>query len=690
VKPARAGVPRAHDAVDATANPRTLVLVSHTAAGGRQRQPARSARNRRVTRSEFRPTELMDALVENATEGIVLLSREGDIVYASPSTTSLLGYAVDDLVGRSIFELMHPDDLSRVQSLFGSILERAGARAAGEFRFRSADGSWLWLEGSGTNRLDMPGIDAIVGAYRPLDRETLEPSEFDVLEGQFRVLIENAVHITAIVGPDGSIRYISPVVERMLGCAPSELRGTSWFDLIHPDDVATVRERFALRVQHPGVGQFTEFRTRHRDGSWRVLEGIASNRLDDPLTRGIVIDARDVTERKWTADRLQHSLDALLAIHDVGRQVGSSVEQRAIASALADGAQRVAAVDSAVILLKDLGGRLRLVHERGSNPPWAEVRRSRAGQAARRRALSSGSPQHFRVHLARERRAGLEALCLPLRAHERAIGILEAYGPRLAGEASNDALRILADQAASAFERARLHADLAERERRLEEVRRRLLLSHEEERRRIAYDIHDGLAQVAFAAHQQLEVFAARYRGRASRQRAVLQQALALTSRTVADARRVISGLRPIVLEEHGLGIAIAGELQALTADGWEIDFMQNLGTERLAQPIETALFRVAQEALTNVRVHAGTRRVAVSIDRQRRMVRLEVRDWGRGFRPAAALRAAGPAERVGLAGMQDRVSLLHGRCEIRSRPGAGTRIVAEVPLPTSARVTGA
>ena len=81
------------------------------------------------------------------------------------------------------------------------------------------------------------------------------------------------------------------------------------------------------------------------------------------------------------------------------------------------------------------------------------------------------------------------------------------------------------------------------------------------------------------------------------------------------------------------------------------------------------------------MRKHAGATRACVRLRRTRRAVKVEVRDWGHGFRPEAAQAGGGPGERVGLSGMRERCALLGGRCEVRSRPGAGTRIVAEVPL---------
>jgi PAS domain S-box-containing protein len=508
------------------------------------------------------------------------------------------------------------------------------------------------------------------------------PDVLDGLDGQFRVLIENAVHITAIVNADGSVRYVSPAVQRMLGYSLADLRDMHSFEeLIHPDDASAARERFAWSVQHPGAGQFFEFRARHRDGSWRVLEAIASNHLDDPTIAGIVIDARDVTERKWTAERLQLSLEALVAIHDIGRQLGSGLEQRAIAAALLEGARRVAAFDAGLVLLRGDDGELRGVHGSGQHPSRTALRRSRAVQTARRRVFATGRPASFRLAGSPGLSAYQHALALPLRVQDRVIGILELYGHPVVAISGDEALSILTDQAGGALERTRLYRDLAEREWRLGDLVARLLLAQEEERRRVAYDIHDGLAQVAAAAQQHLEAFATRYRGASRHQLDELQQALNLSTRTVVEARRVIAGLRPSVLDDFGLAAALAREVQGLRTDGWEVSYAEDLGAERLPPAIETALFRIGQEALSNVRKHADAQRVAVALQRRSASIRLVVRDWGRGFRPASILASHGPGARVGLAGIQERVSLLGGQCVIRSRPGAGTHIRVEIPL---------
>jgi PAS domain S-box-containing protein len=241
-------------------------------------------------------------------------------------------------------------------------------------------------------------------------------------------------------------------------------------------------------------------------------------------------------------------------------------------------------------------------------------------------------------------------------------------------------IRDITERKRADAERARLYIELAERERRLEDLVGQLLLAQEEERRRVAYEVHDGLAQVAAAAQQHLEAFAAYCRPRNERARHELEQALELSCRTVSEARRVIAGLRPTVLDDFGLARALSLEIEALRTDGWAVTYREAIGPERLPALVETALFRVGQEALQNVRKHAGATRVHVSLIRRGAHVRLVVHDWGRGFTPAAVV-GTGPSERVGLAGMQERIALLGGRCAVTSRPGGGTRIQVDLPV---------
>ena len=212
----------------------------------------------------------------------------------------------------------------------------------------------------------------------------------------------------------------------------------------------------------------------------------------------------------------------------------------------------------------------------------------------------------------------------------------------------------------------------------IERKRAKLL---EEERHHYAYELHDGLAQVAASAHQHLQAFASRYQPPSDQASKELARALDLAQRSVREARRLIAGLRPTALDDFGLATALRLRVESQRMDGWTMNYNETLGSERLAPTIETTLFGIAQEALNNVSKHAGTKRARIALERQASKIRLEVQDWGRGFEPFAVLQEASLGEHIGLREMQERVELVGGCFSISSHPGGGTLVVAEVPL---------
>jgi len=212
----------------------------------------------------------------------------------------------------------------------------------------------------------------------------------------------------------------------------------------------------------------------------------------------------------------------------------------------------------------------------------------------------------------------------------------------------------------------------------IERKRAKLL---EEERHHMAYDLHDGLAQVAASVHQHLQAFASHYHPRSPQARQELGRALELAQLSVKEARRLIAGLRPTALDDFGLATALRLQAEALRSDGWTITYDETLGSERLPPTIETALFWVAQEALTNVRKHACTTTARLALKRQGPRIHLEVQDCGCGFEPLAILHEPSLSEHIGLREMHERVELVGGHLMVSSQPGAGTLVVAEVPL---------
>ena len=133
-------------------------------------------------------------------------------------------------------------------------------------------------------------------------------------EEHFRSLIDNASDIVTILGEDGIFRYASPSVQRLLGYAPSELLERNVFELLHPDDLPVVADALARALGEPGTPQSAEFRFRHRDGSWRVLESVGQARVGQSGAFKFVVNSRDVTERRAQERALRASKERLRTV----------------------------------------------------------------------------------------------------------------------------------------------------------------------------------------------------------------------------------------------------------------------------------------------------------------------------------------------------------------------------------------
>ncbi len=263
--------------------------------------------DRKETEEVLRRSEArFRSLITHATDIITILDADGTIRYKSPPTKRILGYDHNELVGRNVFDLIHPDDRAATRTAFEDALVDPALAPTVAFRFRHQDGSWRWLESTGTNLM----ADRDVGGFVVNSRDVTDRKETEQRlrhsEARFRALVEHVSDMISILDADGIRTYASPAYEHILGYPPSELLGRHATTIDHPDDAPLARAFFAELAQRPGAVDRLEARVRHHDGSERWLEVVATNRLDDPDVGGIVINSRDVTDRKALEGRLRH------------------------------------------------------------------------------------------------------------------------------------------------------------------------------------------------------------------------------------------------------------------------------------------------------------------------------------------------------------------------------------------------
>ena len=350
-----------------------------------------------------------------------------------------------------------------------------------------------------------------------------------------------------------------------------------------------------------------------------------------------------------------------------------------VASYLARELESSLRLESALIFAGASPNDLRLVAHSGSQANSI----ARVAQAYLKGGNHNASREVTRVFL-----GGDPVVLAPLWADQRYVGQL-VIGPRRGGASFTadqlDCIRPVGAAAALSFQKCllaeelrqkadeleRTRAELQERKAELERFSRRLLLAQEEERVRISTDVHDGALQNLVRLIRKLEQIGAR---------SEVEEAKSI----VAELRRVISGLRPAVLDDLGL-IAALRWLCSRTAQesGMDVRFRNlNVDEQRRLEPtVEANLFRITQSALSNAVRHSEGTAVFVGLSMEHRRLELVVEDNGKGFDPGQFHHGRN-VDHIGLLGIQQRLQDIGGEFQIDSEPGEGTRITVRVPVP--------
>jgi len=232
-------------------------------------------------------------------------------------------------------------------------------------------------------------------------------------------------------------------------------------------------------------------------------------------------------------------------------------------------------------------------------------------------------------------------------------------------------------------ENERLFERLIEGERRFRGLAKAVWKVQEDERRRLARELHDGLGQTLTALTNQLERLQQKLDGGdAAEVAARLADSVEMARLALRDTRELSRLIRPPVLDDLGLASALSWLSRTLEQRAGLIVELSLTGIEtRLDPELETLVFRIIQEALTNVLRHAGVDRARVAVSRTGELLVLRVSDDGRGFDPQTTLAGGEAVTGSGLRGMRDRLELFGGKLEIVSTPDQGTVVSAVVPL---------
>ena len=255
-----------------------------------------------------RSEERYRAVIEQSTEGIYLLDADSRrLLETNPAFGRMFGYTAEELRGMELYELI-AHSREDVDMNIGRTLE-AGRRVVGERSYRRKDGTVLEVE-VGVSTISYNGHRAICATVRDVTARRRAEEALRRSEERFRSLVRYASDIIVILDGEGEILYESPAVERVLGFTAQERMGNNVFDFLHPEDREPTARRFAELTMEPGGRISAEYRTRSKGGDWKYFEAIGVNLLEDPVIKGIVVNSRDVTERRRTEQALAEIREA--------------------------------------------------------------------------------------------------------------------------------------------------------------------------------------------------------------------------------------------------------------------------------------------------------------------------------------------------------------------------------------------
>ena len=643
-KRAEEALQKAHDELERRVEERTLELAKAN------EQLKREVEERRRAEESLRQSERrFRDYFEQGLIGMAVTSIDKRWVEVNDRLCEIVGYSREELHQKSWAELTHPDDLELNLQLFNRLL-------AGEIEHFTFDKRYIKKDGSIVRttihtrafRKDDGTIDHIVLLVEDITARKQAEEALRRSEERLRLAQQVARVGTFELNIQTGLDTWTPELEALYGLTPGDFPKTepAWENLLYADDrVEAIRRREqTLATGEPVEG---EWRVVWPDGSVHWLAGRWQAFKDEsgkPLRLvGVNID---ITERKRAEEALRASTERYeLAV----RGAGVGIWDWDIRTGKLYYSPRWKAIfgyDE-----KDIGDSLE---------DWAR--------------LLHPDEKDWMLKFLEDFLAGMSPTVTVeyrLRHKDGSYRWIVAHG------------LVVRDEQGKSCRLVGSHGDITDRKRAEEALERerqslwRMLQASDHERQIISYEIHDGLAQYLASAIMQFQTHDAFKENSPKKAKKAYETAMELVRQAHSESRRLISEVRPPIIDENGIEMAISHLVhEQRQRGGPKIECHSDVQFGRLPSILENAIYRIVQEALTNACKHSKSEKATVSVTQEGQDVRLEVRDWGIGFDPESVEEG-----HFGLESIRQRVRLLGGRLTIETAPGSGTQVQVVVPI---------
>lgn len=649
-------------------------------------------------------------LVGVMPQGVLCCDAEGNIILANPAARRILNLTPDQIQDR-------PPPATNQQTLPysgyrwpGEELPTAATsslceevRSAVVKIFDPVRQEFRWIE-SNPVPLFRPGESKPYLVYNILEDLTQQmkaEAELRQKEARFRSTVEQASDGIALTDEQGRIVEWNLAQERITGLRREDVLGLpildAHFRLIPAErNTESFRELLTLSLQEffstgqaPWLNQPLEYEIVRPDGTRRVVQ---TTLFPVQVEKGFTIGSitRDITEWIEAQNEINRRNRESAALNEIIQAINSTLDVQETLTLITTSTNRLMNTEATSILLYD-EERDDLYFAAGSGPgaDFLIGRRLQVGQGIAGWVVEhnepalvpdvSQDPRWFSEFDAESGFITRSLLCVPLRSKGLIVGALETMNKE--GGFNQDDVRLLstlAASAATAIENARLFEQARDRHAQLQALSRHLVEIQEAERAHVARELHDETGQALSSLLLSLSML----EQEASNPRAVRKHVANLKTTVngmLEDLHQLATNLRPAALDLLGLVPALEQYIETFSeqhAIPIQFETVGPVFESRLPPEVEIALYRIVQEALTNVLRHAQATRIDVLLEQRGSQVVAIIEDDGVGF-DAEAARQSG---RLGLLGMRERAEMLGGQLTIESAPGMGTTIYVEIP----------
>ena len=268
-----------------------------------------------------RAEQRLSALVEQSADLVLVVSGDYKTQFASPNATRVLGIDPTAMLNTDPVDLVHPDESAALRTLIAEPSQQDETPVAIECRLRTSAGVYRWFDVTTRDFSEDPEVGGVVVTARDVNEERAAKLGLQRSEQWFRGLVQNSSDVIAVLDEEGVFTYVSPAAEGLLNARPDQLRGRNFLELLPHDQELEVDEvRRSLMATTPGSRTLEVVLERH-DGGRRTAEVTVTDLRTDPSVQGLVLNIRDVTDRKRLEEDLRHQV-----LHDDLTGLGSRVQ----------------------------------------------------------------------------------------------------------------------------------------------------------------------------------------------------------------------------------------------------------------------------------------------------------------------------------------------------------------------------